>query len=61
MNIFPPVVPPLADMVWLQYDEMYQRSIQDPNGFWADMAKEFTWAQQVCSHHLHHRACRSFC
>jgi hypothetical protein len=26
---------------------MYNRSIQDPNGFWSDMAKEFHWDKQV--------------
>jgi len=27
-----------------QYDAMYQRSVQDPEGFWSDMAKqELTW------------------
>ena len=31
----------------MQYEEMYNRSIQDPNGFWSDMAKEFHWDKQV--------------
>jgi hypothetical protein len=31
----------------LQYDEMYKRSIEDPNGFWGDIAKEFYWEKQV--------------
>lgn len=31
----------------VQYEEMYNRSIQDPNGFWSDMAKEFHWDKQV--------------
>lgn len=30
-----------------QYDKMYQRSIQDPAGFWSDMAKQFYWKKQV--------------
>jgi len=25
------------------YKEMYDRSIKDPEGFWGDLAKEFTW------------------
>ena len=27
------------------YHALYQRSIQDPDGFWADEAKELTWFQ----------------
>ena len=27
------------------YNALYQRSIQDPDGFWADEAKELTWFQ----------------
>jgi hypothetical protein len=34
-------------MLLLQYDEMYKRSIEDPNGFWSDIAKEFHWEKQV--------------
>jgi acetyl-CoA synthetase len=26
-----------------QYKEMYDRSIKDPEGFWAEIAEEFTW------------------
>eukprot|EP00894_Picocystis_sp_ML_P002821 jgi/Pico_ML_1/53338/g3902.t2 len=26
-----------------QYDEMYRRSIEDPAGFWADIAEDFYW------------------
>ena len=26
-----------------QYREMYQRSIEDPAGFWGDIAKDFYW------------------
>jgi acetyl-CoA synthetase len=30
-----------------QYDAMYQRSVEDPEGFWADMAKqELTWFKE---------------
>ena len=28
-----------------QYDEMYQRSIDDPDGFWLDQAKRLDWAK----------------
>ena len=31
-----------------QYDAMYKRSIEDPEGFWSDMAKQFYWKKQVC-------------
>lgn len=31
----------------LQYEEMYNRSVLDPNGFWSDIAKEFYWEKQV--------------
>jgi len=26
-----------------EYREMYERSIKDPEGFWSDMAEQFTW------------------
>ena len=26
-----------------QYKEMYDRSIKDPDGFWAEIADQFTW------------------
>ena len=26
-----------------QYDAMYKRSVEDPAGFWGDIAKEFHW------------------
>lgn len=30
-----------------KYDEMYKRSIDDPNGFWGDAASEFlTWSKK---------------
>jgi len=29
-----------------QYNEMYQRSITDPEGFWADIAGEFEWKEK---------------
>jgi acetyl-CoA synthetase len=36
----------------VQYEEMYNRSIQDPNGFWSDMAKEFHWEKQWDEQHI---------
>ncbi|KAF6258777.1 acetyl-CoA synthetase [Scenedesmus sp. NREL 46B-D3] len=35
-----------------QYDEMYKRSIEDPNGFWGDIAKEFYWEKQWDEEHI---------
>ncbi|MBC8453522.1 acetate--CoA ligase [PVC group bacterium] len=29
-----------------QYDEMYKRSIEDPEGFWAEIADEFVWKEK---------------
>ncbi|HEX2973605.1 MAG TPA: acetate--CoA ligase, partial [Tepidisphaeraceae bacterium] len=29
-----------------QYEQMYQRSLDDPQGFWADMASEFVWKRK---------------
>jgi acetyl-CoA synthetase len=29
-----------------QYEEMYQRSIKDPEGFWAEIAGQFEWKQK---------------
>jgi acetyl-CoA synthetase len=29
-----------------QYNEMYQRSITDPEGFWAEIAEEFEWKEK---------------
>lgn len=29
-----------------QYLEMYKRSIEDPAGFWSDIASEFYWKQR---------------
>ena len=37
-----------------QYDAMYKRSIEDPEGFWSDIAKDFHWEKQV--HILMHAA-----
>jgi len=37
----------LVERAWIknraQYDEMYQRSIKDPAGFWGEIAGEFEW------------------
>ncbi len=37
----------LVERAWIksraQYDEMYQRSIKDPDGFWGEVAGEFEW------------------
>ncbi|KAL2925473.1 Acetyl-coenzyme A synthetase chloroplastic/glyoxysomal [Bienertia sinuspersici] len=39
-----------------KYLEMYKRSVEDPSGFWSDIASEFYWKQkwgeQVCSENL---------
>jgi acetyl-CoA synthetase len=35
------------------YQEMYQRSIEDPDGFWGDVASEYVWDQkwdQICDY-----------
>ncbi len=29
-----------------QYNEMYQRSISDPEGFWAEIAEQFVWKEK---------------
>ena len=38
---------PIAATAWVknmeQYREMYQRSIKDPEGFWAEQAEQFIW------------------
>ncbi|MGV8082935.1 MAG: acetate--CoA ligase [Coriobacteriia bacterium] len=41
----------VKDRAWInsmaQYDEMYERSVADPEGFWADMAKDLMyWKKQ---------------
>lgn len=36
-----------------EYDKMYRRSVEDPEGFWADMAKRLHWFKQwdkVCEY-----------
>ncbi len=30
-----------------QYDEMYKRSIEDPEGFWGDIANDFHWEKKA--------------
>lgn len=32
-----------------QYDEMYKRSIEHPEGFWGDIANQFHWEKKVGS------------
>ena len=29
------------------YDRLYKRSVEDPAGFWADMAGSFVWERRV--------------
>ena len=31
----------------LQYDELYKRSISDPDGFWGEVAAQFHWEKKV--------------
>ncbi len=37
----------LSQRAWIknmrEYREMYERSVRDPDGFWGDAAREFTW------------------
>lgn len=33
--------------VFLQYKEMYEKSVTDPEGFWGQIAEEFTWKDKV--------------
>lgn len=35
----------------MQYREMYERSINQPEEFWGEIASEFKWDKQVCSSH----------
>jgi len=35
-----------------QYEEMYQRSIEDPDGFWGDIAEEFYWHKKWEPKHM---------
>jgi hypothetical protein len=44
-------------MAGKQYQEMYQRSIHDPAGFWSEIAEKFYWKKkwnpdQVCTENL---------
>jgi hypothetical protein len=39
----------LSNVTFLQYQEMYEESISDPEGFWARIAEEFTWKDKVCT------------
>jgi len=38
-----------------EYDTLYKRSIDDPVGFWSDIAREFHWRVPVWRR-LQHRA-----
>ena len=44
-----PVPAEVAAHAWIndaQYKEMYQRSVDDPEGFWAEQANQFlTWSK----------------
>ncbi len=35
-----------------QYDAMYKRSIEDPEGFWGEQAQGYYWHEQVSLTHL---------
>jgi acetyl-CoA synthetase len=39
-----------SEKAWIksfdQYQEMYQRSVDDPEGFWADVAEDFHWFEK---------------
>ncbi len=44
-----PVRPEWAERAWIrkdQYEEMYRRSIEDPEGFWAEMAGILDWERK---------------
>ncbi|MCK5315360.1 MAG: hypothetical protein KAJ53_09570 [Anaerolineales bacterium] len=39
--------PEVVSAAYIQdYDSMYKRSIEDPEGFWADLAEELDWYQK---------------
>ena len=42
---YPGLVPFVKDLA--TYKKMYKRSIEDPDGFWADVASEFHWEKKV--------------
>jgi acetyl-CoA synthetase len=49
--------PQFREKAWIksydQYKTMYDRSINDPEGFWGEMAEQFTWFKKwdkVCEH-----------
>ncbi|OHV13457.1 acetate--CoA ligase [Kushneria phosphatilytica] len=44
-----PIDPDIRSRAWLdeaQYHEMYQRSIEDPDGFWREQAKTLAWFRE---------------
>ncbi len=62
-----PVSPDIAARAWIdqsRYQAMYQRSIDDPEGFWAEQANEFlTWFKpwdKVCEYDYHKAHIRWF-
>lgn len=37
----------VSSLRWdVQYDEMYKRSVEDPDGFWGDVASTFFWKKK---------------
>lgn len=45
-----------------QYMALYKRSIEDPAGFWADIAEQFHWEKKVYLHHsFNGRPALTFC
>jgi acetyl-CoA synthetase len=48
-KVFPPS-PEFSEGAWIssreQYQEMYDRSVNDPAGFWAEAAEDFHWFQK---------------
>lgn len=47
MALNAPIVNPHAPPHVPQYKAMYKRSIEDPDGFWAEVAEEFHWEKKV--------------
>lgn len=42
-----------------EYKEMYQRSIDDPDGFWSEIADQFYWKSRSTSKHTENLDCRN--
>eukprot|EP00877_Chromochloris_zofingiensis_P005288 jgi/Chrzof1/14760/Cz09g15060.t1_ACS2[v5.2] len=47
---YPNVTPHIADRA--QYEQLYQRSVTDPDGFWGDMAEQFHWQRKWDDKHV---------